>query len=113
MEIVKKAVISIGNKSEEVEAVIDTGAEKTMIDEEILLRIGAIHIKNISVRSMGEYKDTKPVYGAIVEMDGVRFPLWVTGGKKNLIGHDFLQLARALIDEEKGTVRLTKSYIDM
>lgn len=113
MEIVKKALISVGNKSAEVEAVIDTGAERTMIDEEILLRIGAIHIKNISVQSMGEYKNIKPIYGAVVEIDGIGFPLWVTGGRKNLIGHDFLQLAKALIDEENGTVRLTKSYIEM
>lgn len=113
MEIVKKALISVGDKSVEVEAVIDTGAEKTMIDEEVLLSIGAIHIKNISVQAMGEYKNIKPVYGAVVEIDGVGFPLWLTGGKKNLIGHDFLQLAKAVIDETTGEVKLTKSFIEM
>jgi predicted aspartyl protease len=113
MEIIKKAVISVGEKSEEVEAIIDTGAEKTMIDEETLLKIGAIHVKNIQVKSMGEFKDIKTVYGANVEIDGCEFPIWITGGKKNLIGHDFLQLAKAVIDEENGTVKLTKSFINM
>jgi len=41
MEIVKEVLVSVNGKSEEIDAVIDTGAERTMIDEEILLRIGA------------------------------------------------------------------------
>lgn len=113
MEIKKRAIISVNGKSEEVEAVVDTGAEKTMINEEVLLRIGAIHIKNILVESMGEFKDTKPLYGAVVEVDGCAFPLWVTGGKKNLIGHDFLQLGKAVINEEAGEVKFTKNWIEM
>ncbi len=113
MEIVKKALISVSEKSEEVEAVIDTGAERTMLDEEILLKLGAPHVTNIAVQSMGEFNDVKPLYGAAVEIEGVKFGLLVTGGKKNLIGHDFLQLAKAVIDEENGTVKLTKSFIEM
>ncbi len=112
MEIIKKVKVSVNGSSEEVEAVIDTGAEHTMMDEEILLRIGAIHIKNISVQSMGEFKDVKPVYGAVVDIDGYSFPLWITGGKKNLIGHDFLQLSKAVIDEENGTVTFKKNWIN-
>jgi len=112
MEIVKKAIISVNGRSEEIDAVIDTGAEKTMINEEVLLKIGAIHIKNMLVESMGEYKNIKPVYGAVVEIDGCAFPIWITGGKKNLIGHDFLQLAKAVINEETGEVKLTKNYIE-
>lgn len=113
MEIVKKAVISVNSKSEEVEAVIDTGAERTMINEEVLLKIGAPHLDNLPVEAVGQFKEIKPVYGASVEIDGVRFGILITGGKKNLIGHDFLQLAKAIIDEERGTVRLTKDYIEM
>ncbi len=112
MEIVKKPIISVNGKSEEVEAVIDTGADKTMIDEELLLKIGAIPLKRIGVLSMGEFKDYKNMYGAVVEIDGCSFPLWVTGGKKNLIGHDFLQLAKAVVNEETGEVKLTKNYIE-
>jgi predicted aspartyl protease len=113
MEIVKKARISVNGSSEEVEAVIDTGADRTMMDEELLLRLGAPHMGNWKVQSMGEFKDTKPVYVASVEIGGVAFPLTVFGGKKNLIGHDFLQLAKAVINEETGEVRLTKSWIEM
>ncbi|MBI2084331.1 MAG: retropepsin-like domain-containing protein [Candidatus Aenigmarchaeota archaeon] len=113
MEILKKAKVSVNGKFEEVEAVIDTGADRTMISEEVLLRIGAIHIKNISVHSMGEYRDTKPLYGAAVEIDGCEFPLWLIGGKKNIIGHDFLQLAKAVINEENGEVKLTKNWVEM
>lgn len=113
MEIVKKALISVRNKFVEVEAVIDTGAERTMIEEELLLKLGAPHITNVVVQSMGEFKGTKPLYGAAVEIDGCKFGLWVTGGKKNLIGHDFLQLAKAVINETTGEVNLTKSFIEM
>lgn len=113
MEIIKKVKISVNGKSEEVEAVVDTGADRTMIDEEVLLRVGAIHIRNISVHSMGEYKDEKSLYGADVKIDQCGFPLWVIGGKKNIIGHDFLQLAKAVINEETGEVKLTKNWVEM
>ncbi len=112
MEIVKKTIISVNGKSEEVEAVVDTDAERTMINEEVLLRVGAYHSSNLSIKAAGEYKATKPVYVADVEIDGCRFPLLITGGKKNLIGHDFLQLAKAVINEETGEVKLTKNYIE-
>ena len=113
MEIVKKVKISVNGKSEEVEAVIDTGAERTMIDEEVLLRIGAPHLDNLPIEAAGQFREIKPVYGASVELDGVRFVILITGGKKNLIGHDFLQMGKAVINEETGEVQLTKSYIEM
>lgn len=113
MEIIKKAKISVNGSSEEVDAIIDTGAERTMIDEELLLKLGAPHMGNWGIQSMGEYKDVKPRYAASIEIDGVNFALIVTGGKKNLIGHDFLQLGKAVINEETGEVRLTKSWIEM
>lgn len=111
MEIVKKAKISVNGKSEEVEAIIDTGAERTMIDEEVLLKIGAPHMGNRTVESMGEFTDVKPIYAADIEIEGYGFALIVTGGKKNLIGHDFLQLAKAMINETTGEVKFTKNYI--
>lgn len=113
MEVTKKAKISVNGKSEEVEAVIDTGADRTMLDEEVLLRIGAPHMGNRAVQSTGEFKDVKPVYAADVEIEGYGFPLTVIGGKKNLIGHDFLQLAKAVINEETGEVKFTKNWIEM
>lgn len=113
MEIVRKAKISVNDKSEEVEAVIDSGADRTMIDEEVLLRIGAPHLGNRAVQSMGEFKDVKPQYAADVEIDGCGFGLVVLGGRKNIIGHDFLQLAKAIIDEETGEIKLTKNWIEM
>ncbi len=111
MEIIKKAKVSVNGKSEEVEAIIDTGAERTMIDEEVLLKIGAPHMGNRAVESMGEFTDVKPIYAADIEIEGYGFALVVTGGKKNLIGHDFLQLSKAVIDEETGEVKFTKNYI--
>ncbi len=113
MEIVKKARISVNGSSEEVEAVVNTGAERTMIDEEVLLKLGAPQLGKEVILTADEYKASKPIYGAMVDIDGCNFALWVTGGKKNLIGHDFLQLAKAVIDESNGTVKLTKSWINM
>jgi len=113
MEILKKAKISVNGKSEEVEAIIDTGAERTILNEEVLLRIGAPQLGKEIIVTAGEYKDKKPLYGAMVEIDGCNFGLWVTGGRKNLIRHDFLQLAKAIINEETGEVKLTKNYIEM
>lgn len=111
MEIVKKAIISINGKSEEVDAVIDTGADRTMVTEDVLLRIGAPQLGHGIVESVGEHKEKKPLYGAVVKIDGYEFGLVVTGGKKNLIGHDFLQLAKAVINEATGEVKFTKNYI--
>lgn len=113
MEIVRKVKVSVNGKSEEVDAIIDTGAAKTMIEEEVLLRIGAPHMGNRGVQSMGEFKDVKPQYAANVKIDNCEFGLVVTGGKKNLIGHDFLQLGKAIINEETGEVKLTRDYVEM
>lgn len=113
MEITRKARISVNGSSEEVEAIIDTGAERTMIDEEILLKLGAPQLGKEMIVTADEHKDRKLLYGAMVEIDGCNFGLLVTGGKKNLIGHDFLQLAKAFINEETGEVKLTKSWIEM
>ncbi len=113
MEITKKTKVSVNGSFEDVEAVVDTGADRTMIDEEVLLKIGAPHLDNRYVKSMGEFKDRKPQYGVDVEIDGCGFGLVVLGGKKNIIGHDFLQLSKAIINEETGEVKLTKNYIEM
>jgi predicted aspartyl protease len=113
MEITRKARISVNGSSEEVDAIIDTGADRTMIDEEVLLRIGAPQWGATALVTVGEFKEKKPLYGAMVEIDGVEHGLTVIGGRKNLIGHDFLQLAKAIINEETGEVKLTKSWIEM
>lgn len=112
MEIVKKAKISVNGKAE-VEAIIDTGAERTMIDEEVLLKIGAPHLDNLPIEAADQFKEVNPVYGASVEIDGVRFGILITGGKKNRIGHDFLQLSKAIINGETGEVKFTKNWIEM
>jgi len=113
MEIVKKAKISVNGKSEEVEVTIDTGADRTMIDEEVLLRLRAPSFGRAVLVTVGELKEKKLLYAAVVGIDGVEFGLTVIGGKKNLIGHDFLQMGKAVINEETGEVKLTKSYIEM
>lgn len=113
MEIVKKAVISVNGKYEEVDAVIDTGADRTMINEEVLLKIGAPQLGRGTIVTVGEHKEKKPLYGAVVKIDDCEFGLVVTGGKKNLIGHDFLQLGKAVINEETGEVKFTKNWIEM
>ncbi len=113
MEIVKKERVSINGASEEVEAVIDTGAERTMIQEETLLRIGAPKFGDIFMQTAEEFQDKKSMYGVMVEIDGCTFPVWVIGGRKNLIGHDYLQQAKAVIDEGNGAVKLTKHWVDM
>jgi predicted aspartyl protease len=113
MEITRKARISVNGKSEDVDAIIDTGADRTMVNEEVLLRLGAPNFGRTTLVTVGEVKEKKPLYAAVVGMDGVDFGLTVIGGRKNLIGHDFLQLAKAVINEETGEVKLTKSWIEM
>ena len=106
MEIVEKVKIGLRDKVEELDAVIDTGAEITMIDEEVLLKMGAPHMGNRNVYFGGEFKGIKPLYPLLFlkiqncEISGV----YVVGGNKNLIGHDILQRAKAVIDEGKGTI---------
>ena len=105
MEIVEKVKLkSIGK--EEIEARIDTGAEVTMFDEEILLKLGAPHVENKLVDFGGQKKELMPVYRLIdlqIQNCVINFPE-VLGGKKNLIGHDILQKAKAVIDEGKGII---------
>lgn len=106
MEIKEKIKIGIRDNVEEFDAVIDTGAEITMIKEEILLKLGAPHFGNRKVYFGGEFEGTKPLYPLLFlkikdcEISAVT----VVGGNKNLIGHDLLQRAKAIIDEGKGTI---------
>ena len=106
MEIVEKIKIGIRDKIEELDAVIDTGAEITMINEEVLLKLGAPHFGNRNIYFGGEFKGTKSLYPLLFlkikdcEISAVT----VVGGNKNLIGHDILQRAKAVIDEGKGTI---------
>ena len=106
MEIVEKVKIGFLDKEEEIEARIDTGAEVTMFDEEVLLKLGVTHAGNRLVDFGGQKKENMPVYHPLymrIRDCVINFPE-VIGGKKNLIGHDILQKAKAVIDEGKGIV---------
>ena len=106
MEIKEKVKIGFRDSVEELDAVIDTGADITMINEEVLLKLGVPQIGNWSVHFGGEFEGTKPVYPLLFLQikDCVISVLNVIGGNKNLIGHDILQRAKAVIDEGKGTI---------
>ena len=106
MEIKEKVKLRFNFKEEEVEARIDTGAEVTMIDEEILKRLEVTHVANRAIDFGGVSKVFMPVYRLVdiqIRDCVINFPD-VLGGKKNLIGHDILQKAKAVIDEGKGTI---------
>ena len=106
MEIVEKVKLRYKDKEEELEARIDTGAEVTMFDEEILLKLGAFHQGNKLVDFGGQKKESMPIYKLLdmqVRNCVINFPE-VIGGRKNLIGHDILQKAKAIIDEGKGVI---------
>ncbi len=106
MEIVEKVKLRIRDEEEEVEARIDTGAEVTMIDEKVLQKIGAFRAGNKLVDFGGEKRVPMPAYHLLdmqIRNCVINFPE-VIGGKKNLIGHDILQKAKAVVDEGKGTV---------
>ncbi len=106
MEIVQKVKLRFRNKEEEVEARIDTGAEITMFDKEVLVKLGAIHILNRAIDFGGQKRELIPAFqlGDLqIRNCIINFPV-VLGGRKNLIGHDILQKAKAVIDEGKGTI---------
>lgn len=106
MEIVEKVKIRFAFKEEEVEARIDTGAEMSMFDKETLLKLGATHVDNRFVDFGGQKKDFMPVFRPAnlqIRNCVINSPD-VIGGKKNLIGHDILQKAKAVIDEGNGTI---------
>ena len=89
-----------------VEARIDTGAEITMFDTEILLKLGAFHEGNKLVDFGGQKRELMPTFSLLdmqIRNCVINFPK-VLGGNKNLIGHDILQKAKAIIDEGKGTI---------
>ena len=106
MEIVEKVKLRIRENEEEVEARIDTGAEITMFDEKVLLKIGAFRAGNKLVDFGGEKKKSMPAYHLLdmqIRDCVINFPE-VIGGNKNLVGHDILQKVKAVIDEGKGTI---------
>lgn len=106
MEILEKVKLRFRDKEEEVEARIDTGAEITMFDEEVLLKLGAIHVGNKAIDFGGQKKELMPLYHLLdmqIRDCVINLPE-VLGGRKNLIGHDILQKAKVVIDEGKGTV---------
>ena len=106
MEIVEKVKLRFKFQESEVEARIDTGAEISMIDEEVLLKLGVTHVKNTAVDFGGVSKVLMPVYRPAdiqIQKCVINFPD-IIGGKKNLIGHDILQKVKAVIDEGKGTI---------
>lgn len=117
MEIVEKIEIGADRKAE-VEAVIDTGADISVINEDTLLSIGAKHVGNIEILTAGEPAGKKPVYyvGSI-KIRKCKIPITtVIGGKKNLIGHDILQNMKAKIDEGNGTIEfpeIDKNYLEI
>ena len=106
MEIIEKVKLRFRDNVEEVEARIDTGAEITMFDEEVLLKLGVNHLFNKPVDFGGQKRELMPVYHLMdiqIRNCVINFPE-VIGGRKNLIGHDILQRAKAIIDEGKGTI---------
>jgi len=106
MEMTEKVKLRIRDNEEEVEARIDTGAEITMFDEHILKKIGAFPAGSKLVDFGGQQRVPMPAYHLLdiqIRNCVINFPE-VIGGKKNLIGHDILQKAKAVIDEGKGTI---------
>lgn len=106
MELVEKVKLEFDGNEAEVEAVIDTGAEITMFDEETLLKLGSPNLTKRLIEFGGEKREAKPLYflGSLKIQNCIIPVVNVIGGKKNLIGHDILQRARARIDEGRGTI---------
>ncbi len=118
MEIKEKIEIQGDNGKQEVDAVIDTGAEVSVIDEETLLKVGAKHVGNTEMITAGESVGIRPFYFLpSMKIRKCRIPLHVViGGKKNLIGHDILQRMSAKIDEGTGTIEfpeIDKNYVEV
>src|SRR3972149_3222569 len=100
MEIMEKIEIE-AEKKVEVDAVVDTGAEISVLSEETLLAIGAKHTYNIDMITAGEPLARKPAYAVkSIRVRNCRIPiLHVIGGRKNLLGRDILERSKAKIDE--------------
>lgn len=111
MEIVEKVKLELLDKEEELEARVDTGAEITMFNEETLIKLGSPHISNKYIDFGGVKKERMPLYalGSIKIRNCVIVGPTVIGGRKNLIGHDILQRAKAVIDEGKGEIEFPEN----
>ena len=106
MEIKEKIEMESDTEKKEVDVLIDTGSDISVIEEEILLKLGAMHLGNVEMITAGESVGVKPFYLLrFMKIRNCRIP-WVRviGGRKNLLGRDILEMGKAKIDEENGRV---------
>ena len=101
MEIYEKIKI----KGKEIECKVDTGANYTVIEENIIKELGLEPKGKVEVRIGKEVSKIVDYYVESVEINGCKLPpLPIIPGKTNLLGHIHLQLMGAVIDEKEGKV---------
>lgn len=101
MEIREKIKI----KGKEIECAVDTGADYTILKEDLIRELGLKPKGKIKVSFAKEKIAERNYYVTDVEINGCKIPLAIIiEGKKNLLGHDLLQKLGAIIDEKEGKI---------
>jgi hypothetical protein len=107
--IIKEKIKIIGKTEKEVIAEIDTGSDRTVIEENELRDIGLEPIGTIyAIYGGGEMRKENTYLVKMQIKNCPVFDIVVAGGKKNLVGNDILQVARATIDEKTHSVIFEK-----
>lgn len=106
MEIKEKIELESDDGKDQIDAIIDTGSDISVVDEAILLKIGARFLWKVEMLTAGESAGKKAMYALkFLKIRNCKIPsVTVIGGRKNLLGRDILERGKAKIDEEKGKV---------
>jgi len=87
---------------------VDTGADTTSVDENILLQLGLKPIRKRRANFGNEFIREVGLYAVRLSIKGCEIDALVFGRKKNLLGHDVLQKFEARVDEKEGKVEYRK-----
>ncbi len=96
-------------KDSEIEAVVDTGSDHMVVDENFLVKIGLKPAKQEFASFADESRKKVNVYLEDIEIRGWKIPaVVIVGGRKNLLGRSVLQQLGAKIDRESDTIAYTR-----
>jgi len=93
-----------------LEALIDTGADATLIPLAYLNQVNAEEVDRAGMRSQWGERRVVSIYSVTLEVDNHRFPaMWVVGdelGNEIVLGRNVLNRLRLLLDGPAGLVEV-------
>lgn len=100
----------VPNKNADLEALIDSGASKTVIPENLIEKLQLVPVSEIDVEGYKKGKQKHWTYFVDVEFKGYSFPLTkvIAVNRKNvLLGRDILNQTILLLDGKKLSYDIT------